>query len=425
MPGKLLRLIVAEQSATSAAGGSDGDGECITTAVLGEGCMANATRGMRDCMLFAEFRLLFWISSSGPNQGKVSIRRSEPNFPAAHDRHNIESHPRDERHRRARFRGTIALSLVTAVFPCVEPLMSVAVTATLAPNFPAGHVREGEIGAGYLAGPPALAQNCGLTTRRWRQLAALLLGVSRTLASVFNALSEDAFDVEDAPDFVFASSAAMAPVGLAAMLLLSLCTPEGEGGEEEEQEGAGSGGGEGEERRGIVLEGFGSPLVILANGVRQIDRSLMKQGRLGVVCQAAVVCVIGLTLLQKVDARAFVIVFYALFVLLSGFCFVTNDWLPRCFGNAPVSLVDPECPAFSLTYVLVLSLLGVYIAEFVLLAFRGKSWNAALLAVLDVVGTSFVVFQFARSSLENDTRLENNPRACCCRLDSVFYVMFG
>ncbi len=323
--------------------------------------------------------------------------------------------------------------------------MSVAATATASPatarrdeeddpDFPAGHVREGEVEAGYLDGPPTLEQNCGLTTRRWRQLAALLLGVLRTLASVFNALSEDAFEVEDAPDSVFASSAVMAPVGLTAMLLLSLRRTNDEGGEEEGQEEAGSGGGGGEERRGIVLESFGSPLVILANGVRQTDRSLMKRGRLGVVCQAAVVCVIGLTLLQKVDARAFVIAFFALVVLWSVFCHhhATNDRLTPCCRSASVSLVDPEGPTVTLTYALVLFPLGVYVAEFVLLAFRGRSWNTTVLGFLDVVVTSLVAFQigyrgYARSSQEIARRLGNNPRShpCCCRLDAVFYVIFG
>lgn len=231
---------------------------------------------------------------------------------------------------------------------------------------------------------------CGLTTRRWHQLSALSLGVLETAFSVYNAILEDSFKVEDGVDFVFSASAAMEGVGLAVMLLLSLCRINGaEAGERRE-------GGRGDK----MMEGFGSPLAILVNGVRQTDPSLTKVGHLGAVSQAMVVGIVGLTLLQKVDARAFVIVFYLLLVLLCAFCFVTtNDFFANCFRNTLVvsrldSLFDPEDPAVGLTYALVLLPLGVEVAEMVLLVLEGKSWNAMVLAVLDVGLLFTVLFPF-------------------------------
>lgn len=250
--------------------------------------------------------------------------------------------------------------------------------------------------------------------------------------SILNAAAEDAFKVEDGADFVFSASAAMESAGLAVMLLLSLCRITGEG-------EAGGRRGEEERRRDnstkLMMEGFGSPLVILANGVRQTDPSLTKVGHLGAMSQAVVVGVVGLTLLQKVDARAFVIVFYVLLVLSCGFCFVTtNDLFASCFRNVVVvsrldSLFDPEDPALGLTYTLIVFPLGVDVAEIVLLVLGGRSWNATVLAVLDVGLTFFVVFpfgykRFMRSCPEVARR---SGRDCPCahgHLDAVVNALF-
>lgn len=267
---------------------------------------------------------------------------------------------------------------------------------------------------------------CGLTTRRWHQLSALSLGVLETVFSVYNAVVEDSFKFEDGADFVFSASAAMEGVGLGVMLLIALCRTDGD-----------EAGGRREEARGhkVVMEGFGSPLAILVNGVRQMDPSLTKVGHLGAVSQAAVVGIVGLALLQKVDARAFVIVFYLLLVLTCGFCFVTaNDFFANCFRNALVvsrldSLFDPHDPALGLTYALILLPLGVDVAEIVLLVLEGKSWNSTVLAVLDVGLVFAVVFpfgykRFMRSCPEVARRF---GRDCPClhrRLDSVVNALF-
>lgn len=267
---------------------------------------------------------------------------------------------------------------------------------------------------------------CGLTTRRWHQLSALSLGVLETAFSVHNAILEDSFKVEDGVDFVFCTSAAMESVGLAAMLLLSLC-----------RINHAEAGGRGAEGRDKVMEGFGSPLAILVNGVRQTDPSLTKAGHLGAVSQAAVVGIVGLTLLQKVDARAFVIVFYLLLVLLCAFCFVTNnDFFASCFRNTLVvsrldSLLDPEDPAVGLTYALVLLPLGVDVAETVLLVLGGKSWSTAVLAVLDV-GLIFIVafpFGYRRFVRSCPGVARRFGRDCPCsqhgrRLDAVVNALF-
>lgn len=68
----------------------------------------------------------------------------------------------------------------------------------------------------------AAKKNCGLTTRRWHQLFALGFGLLEVGFSVSNAVSEDAFKVRDAKDFVFSPSAIMESVGLAVLLLASL-----------------------------------------------------------------------------------------------------------------------------------------------------------------------------------------------------------
>lgn len=270
---------------------------------------------------------------------------------------------------------------------------------------------------------------CGLTTRRWHQLLAISLGISEAVFSALNANAEDSFKLENGVDFVFSASTVMESVGLAVMLLLSLCRING-----------GEARGRREEERGEkMMEGVGSPPVILVNGVRQTDRSLTKVGHLGVVSQAAAVGVVGLTLLQRVDVRAFVIVFYVVLVLTRGFFFVaSNGCFPSFFRNVLVvsrldTLFDPEDPAVALTYALALLPLGVDVTEVVLLAFGGKSWNATILAVLDVGLASIVVFPFGYrrfmiSCPVVSTRLGRDhcpcSRPCFGRLDAVVNALF-
>lgn len=272
---------------------------------------------------------------------------------------------------------------------------------------------------------------CGLTARRWHQLFALSLGVLETVFSVLNAIAEDSFEMEGGADFIFSASAVMESVGLAVMLLVSLCTPRASGEEAD---------GRREEERGgnRAMEAFGSPLAILVNGVRQTDRSLTRVGQFGAACQAAVVGVVGAILLQKADARAFVIVFYVLLLVFCGFCFVsTNECFANCFRNALVvsrldSLFDPDHPAVGLTLSLILVPLGVDVAEVVLLALRGRSWNATVLAVLDVGLTFIVVFpfgykRFMRSCPGVARRLGRDcpcSDPCFCRLDAVVNALF-
>ncbi|CAM9908157.1 unnamed protein product [Ectocarpus fasciculatus] len=279
------------------------------------------------------------------------------------------------------------------------------------------------VAAPEAGGPTAdgVEKSCGLTSRRWHQLFALGIGLLEAAFSLSNAIAEDAFKIEDAAGFVYSASAVQESVGLAVMLLLSLCRRRG-----------------GEQ--GAAMEGFGSPLAILVNGVRQTDRSLTRSGHFGAMCQAAVVAVTGLVLLQKVDARGFVILFYALLVLFCGFCLVTNNvFCAGYFRNLVVvsrldSALDPDNPAVGLTYALVALPLGVDVAEVVFLFLGGQSWNATILALLDVGVTAVVVFpfgyrRFMRDFPEAARRLGlDSGRACehyCfCNLDALLHVVF-
>lgn len=285
------------------------------------------------------------------------------------------------------------------------------------------------------ATPPSTAtavveKNCGLTTRRWHHIFALGLGLLEVGFSAHNALSKDAFKILDARDFVFFASAAMESVGVAVMLFAALCREKFSGAQQEQ-----------DARRDYFLEGFGAPLAILVNGVRQKERSLTKVGHLGAMCQAAVVMVIGLVLLQRLDARAFVIIFYVLFLLLAGFCLVTNsffceNWFRDVLISSRLdSALDPEDAAAGVTYVLVVLPLGVEIAEVVLLTLGRGSWNATVLAVLDVAVTGVFLFpygykKFMRNYPEVARRLtgdscRNCPCPLFCRLDTLFNVLFA
>ncbi|CAM9449049.1 unnamed protein product [Ectocarpus sp. 8 AP-2014] len=264
-------------------------------------------------------------------------------------------------------------------------------------------------------------KSCGLTSRRWHHLFALGIGLLEAAFSLNNAIAEDAFKIEDAASFVFSASAVQESIGLAVMLLLSLCRARV--GEQD-----------------MVMEGFGSPLAILVNGVRQTDRSLTKTGHFGAMCQAAVVAVTGLVLLQKVDARGFVILFYALLVLFCGFCLITNNvFCAGYFRNLVVvsrldSALDPDNPAVGLTYALIALPLGVDVAEILFLFLGGQSWNATILALLDVGVTAMVVFpygykRFMTAFPEAARRLGlDSGRACdpycCCNLETLLYVVF-
>ncbi|CBJ29938.1 expressed unknown protein [Ectocarpus siliculosus] len=273
-------------------------------------------------------------------------------------------------------------------------------------------------------GPTAddVEKSCGLTSRRWHQLFALGIGLLEAAFSLNNAIAEDAFKIEDAASFVFSASAVQESVGLAVMLLLSLCRARV--GEQD-----------------AVMEEFGSPLAILVNGVRQTDRSLTKTGHFGAMCQAAVVAVTGLVLLQKVDARGFVILFYALLVLFCGFCLVTNTvFCAGYFRNLVVvsrldSALDPDNPAVGLTYALIALPLGVDVAEILFLFLGGQSWNATILALLDVGVTAMVVFPFgykrfmtafpeAARRLGLDSGRACDHYYCCCNLETLLYVVF-
>ncbi|CAM9143094.1 unnamed protein product [Scytosiphon promiscuus] len=274
---------------------------------------------------------------------------------------------------------------------------------------------------------PIVEKNCGLSTRRWHQVFALGLGLLEVGFSLYNALSKNAFEISDATDFVFSASAVMESAGMTAMLFAALCR---------EKYGA-----QRQDGRDFVLEGFGSPLAILVNGVRQKERSLTKVGHFGAMCQAAVVSVVGLVLLQRLNARAFVIIFYVLFLLLAGFCLVTNSFFCEnwfrdvLFFSRLDSALDPNDAAVGVTYVLVVLPLGVEVAEVVLLALGEESWNATILAVLDVAVTALVLFpygykHFMRNYPEVARRFtrgscRNCPCPLFCRLDTLFNILFA
>ncbi|CAB1119912.1 unnamed protein product [Ectocarpus sp. CCAP 1310/34] len=333
--------------------------------------------------------------------------------------------------------------LPTAVIVANEPVPAEGGGWISATSIPAGasavvvevHAADVESGTRRPITTPAVAapeaggptdddveKSCGLTSRRWHQLFALGIGVLEAVFSLNNAIAEDAFKIEDAASFVFAASAVQESVGLAVMLLLSLCRARV--GEQDE-----------------VMEGFGSPFAILVNGVRQTDRSLTKTGHFGAMCQAAVVAVTGLVLLQKVDARGFVILFYALLVLSCGFCLVTNNvFCAGYFWNLVVvsrldSALDPDNPAVGLTYALIALPLGVDLAEIVFLFLGGQSWNATILTLLDVGVTAMVVFPFgykrfmrafpeAARRLGLDSGRTCDHYCCFCNLETLLYVVF-
>lgn len=273
---------------------------------------------------------------------------------------------------------------------------------------------------------PAAERNCGLTTRRWHHAFALSLGLLEVGFSWDNALSENAFKILDATDFVFSASAAMEAVGMAVMLFAALCR-------ETYRE-------QGQHGRDYVLEGFGSPLAIMVNGVRQKERSLTKLGHFGAMCQAAVVSVVGLVLLQRLDAQAFVIMFYVIFLLFAGFCLVSNssfceNWFRDVLTVSRLdSALDPEDTTVGITYVLVVLPLGVEVAEVVLLVLGGGSWKATILAVLDIAVTTVVLFpygykHFMRSYPEMARRLARDSCPGCpcpvfCRLDTLLRILF-
>ncbi len=200
--------------------------------------------------------------------------------------------------------------------------------------------------------------------------------------SVYNAVSEGAFKITDAADFVFSASAAMESVGLAVMLLLSLTLSVKRSHQREVEEGV---------EKGEFLEAFGSPLAILAGGLSEKYEPQKAAGYFGSMCQAVVVGVMGLVLLSKVDTTAFVVLLCVILSLLIC-CLCSAAAVESGRDNQDELDVNP-CGS---TAILVLLPLSVDVAEVVFLALiEGRSWDAIILAFLDVVVTFFVVLPWA------------------------------
>lgn len=241
----------------------------------------------------------------------------------------------------------------------------------------------------------------GLSQRRRRHLFALALGVLEAVFSVKNSISEESSKIEDGVDFVYFSSAIMELCGLAVTLGLALrslnCSRSDDGG-----------------RGGVAkepLEEFGAPLAILANGVLEKDLLLEKVGHFGAVCQAAAICVVALILLQKVGRTAYHVLCAGLVMLSCSSCCVTLATF--CHGMdytiTPVAVLhrrrrEDLGRVAGATKVLVLLPLSVDVAELVLLVLESKSWQAILLAILDVGAICVVVLPWVWQMLfESDT----------------------
>lgn len=274
-----------------------------------------------------------------------------------------------------------------------------------------GSVAEGDVGVGQQPASSSSEEQrnscCGLSKRRQHQLFALGLGLMEVGFSVSNAVSEDAFKIRDSGDFVFSSSAIMESVGLAIMFVVALA---GKTAQEDEtkREEMGREGGE-DDKAHEVLEGFGSPLAVLASGIHQRDYDLTKAGYFGSVWQAATVYVTGLIFLYNVARRAFLVL---VCVTPLGLCCCTclafmsdtlerweNSWLNcilflRARQRGPTSFDRARRPpslAWRATSILVGLPLGIDVAEVVLLILGGESWRAMILAILDILVTCVVV----------------------------------
>lgn len=306
------------------------------------------------------------------------------------------------------------------------PLSTAAVTAVVAAATVApaeGPAAAAAASATVIADVDHGSFNCDVSKRRRHQLFALALGLLEVGFSLYNAIVEEAFLIEDGTDFVFASSALMESIGLAVMLFVALISLYIATSEETSEERRDHGGWAGES-----WEKFGSPLPILVSGIHQKDPSLVNAGQVGALFQAIVVCVVGLVLLQRADNTVFLVLICVIPTLLCcGWCAVV--WNAQggcidCFSHveAPYPYPGDTDPStqpsnhdttvdtprvvgdlfMGVACILLLLPLGIDIAEVVLLILlEGVSWRAMILAILDILVTSFVLLPWGVSRFKS------------------------
>lgn len=254
-----------------------------------------------------------------------------------------------------------------------------------------------------------------LSARRWDQLFALMIGILEVYLSCDNALSHGSFSIDGVADFVFASSAVMEVVGLGVMLLIAVILTGGYGFKTDDSQ--------------KNLEGFGAPLPILANGVRQDNKLLRVTALLGVASQAMVACACGLVLLLHLNSTAFIFGFLLFLVVSTAIVLFVwgniciwrtahhnngGDTTAKDNNNGSIHHVDGIDQSSSssqnfnigigsssivgfgrmdvsrgLGYLFVLWPLGIDLYEIGLLLTGTFSWKSVILAVLDII--AFIV----------------------------------